>query len=434
MSEEGLLDRVPPHSEEAEMAVIGSAMIDREACTLLCGMLSRHDFYRGSHSKIWSVLRRLSEMGHHPDMILLMDWLKRLKHLDAIGGPAYLREISDAVPSSANCENYGRIVKEQALLRGVLSACAQGLEDVYRSDLEPAEVLFTALERLGELSHSKQEDTVELKTILRDIVDSYANKTFPKPMSTGLDELDSCLGGGLRKGEVTVIAGRPGMGKSSLAGAIAKNMADDGHKTLFVSLEMSGQSLAIRWLASALNVPMQVITMGTGVPEANVIAAAGELAAMDLSVSGAARVMEMKAVLMGAEVLVVDYLQLMDMPRSKDSMSDRIGEITRQLKRLAMTENVIVILLSQLNRDVEKRTDKRPMMADLRSSGNIEQDADNIALMYRSSYYDLSEAPDANGFVPVLLHIVKQRNGPTGAVESLRARLKTMTWETDDVY
>jgi replicative DNA helicase len=408
-------------------------MLDTGACTMLSSLLSRHDFYSTSHGLIWAVIRRLNEMGKRPDLVTVQAWLSRLKQLDAVGGPVYLREVMDEVPSSANCEYYAEIVREKAMLRKLVAASSQALEQVYDSALTADEIVFNALTAVSEVAEHKTEDVVELKDVLHKIADDYATQTFIKPLPTGLSELDYQLGGGLRKGEVTVFAGRPGMGKSSLVGDIIRRMAADGHKALVVSLEMSGRSLAVRWLAGVLNVPTQVVQLGHGIDEALVIAAAGELAQLDLSICGASRVMDIKAALMGAEIVVVDYLQLMDIPRGKDSMSDRIGEISCQLKRLAHREDIIILLVSQLNRKVEDRTDKRPMLADLRSSGNIEQDADNVCLLYRPRYYNKQTPIDAEGYEPVFLRIAKQRNGATESVDTLKANLKTQNWKTDEV-
>lgn len=425
-----LLDRVPPHSDEAEMAVIGACMLDNAACVLVAPLLSRHDFYSKANGTIWAVIRRLHEMGNQPDLLLVRDWLDRLKKLDVAGGPAYLREITDAVPTSANAEHYARIVKHDAMLRKLVAASVKTLEEVYDAALQPDEVLFNAVTRVSDVAERPRDRVVELKTVLHQIADDYEHKRFVPGIPCGLEELDVLLCGGFRRGEVTIIAGRPGMGKSSLVSAIARNLAMDGLKTLFVTLEMSERSLAVRWLAGELNVPTQAVRSGTGVPEEKLVAAASTLANMDMSLSGADRVLDIKAALMGAEVVVIDFLQLMETPRNKDSMSDRIGEITNQIKRLARTENIIVLLLSQLNRNVEQRSDKRPMLADLRSSGNIEQDADNVLFLYRPREYDQSLTRDEKGFEEVVLSVAKQRDGPTGVVKTLRANLQTHVWKT----
>ncbi len=425
------LYKLPPQNIEAEQSILGGILLDNSVINAALEVIGRDDFYNEAHRKIFSSVIEMTEKNEPVDIITLSDALKNRKMLDAVGGTAYLASLVDNVPSAANVANYAKIVKEKAILRGLIGSATQIINSCYETGTDVDEVLDQAEHSIFEISENKVRPSF---SELRDIVKSsfksieslYSRKELITGVPTGFDKLDD-LTSGLQNSDLIIVAGRPSMGKTAFALNIAQFAALEGQITVAVfSLEMSKEQLAFRLLASEARVDSQRLRKGflgeTDWPK--LTAAAGRLSDAKLYIddTAAITVLEMKAKSrrLKAEknlgLIVVDYIQLMrGTGGSRDSREQEISEISRSLKALAKELSVPVIALSQLNRQVESRTNRRPQMADLRESGAIEQDADVIAFIYRDEVYNKSEDNPDKGTAEII--VAKQRNGPTDTVK-----------------
>lgn len=424
------LHKLPPQNIEAEQSILGSILLENNAINSVLEILSPGDFYSEAHRKIFTVIIELSERNEPVDFITLSNALKSKNMLDSVGGQTYLASLVDNVPSAANVANYARIVKEKSILRGLITSATDIIGSCYETGSDVDDILDKAEHSIFEISENKVRPAFSpireiVKDSFRSIEDLYARKELITGVPTGFDKLDD-LTSGLQKSELIIIAGRPSMGKTAFALNIALNAAMEGQVPAAIfSLEMSKEQLAFRLLSSEARVDSQRLRKGflgeTDWPK--LTTAAGRLSDAPLYIddTAAITVLEMKAKSrrlkadVGLGLIVVDYIQLMRSGNNRDSREQEISEISRSLKALAKELNVPVVALSQLNRQVESRTNRRPQMADLRESGAIEQDADVIAFIYRDEVYNKSEENTEKGIAEII--IAKQRNGPTDTVK-----------------
>jgi replicative DNA helicase len=414
------LHRIPPQNLEAEQSILGGILLDNHALNPVLEVLDFKDFYSEAHRRIFRAIVELSDRNDPVDLITLSNLLKEKKQLDPVGGTAYLASLVDNVPSAANIAFHARIVKEKAILRGLIGTASADVD----------QVLDEAEHAIFEISERKIRPTfwpfkTVIKESIRTIEKLYERKELITGVPTGFEGIDT-LTSGLQKSDLIIVAGRPSMGKTAFALNIALNASTlSGIPVAVFSLEMSKEQLALRMLASEAKVDSQRIRKGllgeTDWPK--LIAAAGKLseALIFIDDTPALSVLEMKAKSRrlkaenGLGLVILDYLQLMKGGGSRDSREQEISEISRSLKALAKELAVPVIALSQLNRKVEDRTNRRPQMADLRESGAIEQDADVIAFIYRDEVYNRTDENPEKGIAEII--IGKQRNGPTGTVK-----------------
>lgn len=422
--------KIPPQNIEAEQSILGGILLENSAINSALEILSKNDFYSEAHRRIFSVIVELSERNEPVDIITLSNALKDKNMLDSVGGSAYIASLVDNVPSAANVANYAKIVKEKAILRGLISSATDIINSCYETGSDVDLVLDKAEHSIFEISENKVRPSFFpireiVKDSFRSIEDLFARKDLITGVPTGFEKIDD-LTSGLQKSELIIIAGRPSMGKTAFALNIAQYAALEGHTPAAIfSLEMSKEQLAFRLLASDAKVDSQRLRKGflgeTDWPK--LTTAAGRLSEAPIFIddTAAITVLEMKAKSrrlkadQGLGLIIVDYIQLMRSGSYRESREQEISEISRSLKALAKELNVPVVALSQLNRKVEDRTNRRPQMADLRESGAIEQDADVIAFIYRDEVYNKSDDNPEKGIAEII--IAKQRNGPTGTVK-----------------
>lgn len=427
------LDRTPPFSLEAEVAVLGAVLADPNAITDVMLAVRDIDFYREAHRRIYRAMIYCFEKGTTIDVLTLGDALKTTGEFDASGGWDQLSQLVDAVPSATNVEWHAGIVRDQARLRGLVEASAVTIRDVYdRGERTVSQVIDEAEARILTIaSHTSDRGFIRLKDSLWETL-AYLEAMQPgKPddvVSTGFRELDSIFAGGVRKGDLTIVAARPSMGKTALCLGIAAHVGiTDGRNVGVMSLEMSTEQLTTRLLGSLASVKSQPLRQGKLNPEehARIAAAAAHMNTANIfiddnpgqtitEVRAKARRLKSRE---GADLIIVDYLQLLEGSKPGQTRVNEIGEISRGLKRLARELDLPVIALSQLSRAVEGRPDKRPMLSDLRESGSLEQDADNVVFLYRPEYYMKPGRAQEKGLEGVAEVLVsKQRNGPVGSL------------------
>ncbi|MFA5323992.1 MAG: replicative DNA helicase [Smithella sp.] len=424
------LYKLPPQNIEAEQSVLGSILLENTAINRVLEVLSAGDFYSEAHRKIFNVIVELSERNEPVDLITLSNALKDKNILDSVGSATYLASLVDNVPSAANVANYAKIVKEKAILRGLITSATEIIDSCFETGSDVDNILDKAEHNIFEISENKvRQNFAPIRDIVKDsfksIEDLYSRQQLITGVPTGFEKLDD-LTAGLQKSELIIIAGRPSMGKTAFALNIALHAAMEAQTTAAIfSLEMSKEQLAFRLLSSEAKVDSQRLRKGflgeTDWPK--LTTAAGRLSDAPLFIDDtpAITVLEMKAKSRrlkadsGLGLIVVDYIQLMRSGNYRDSREQEISEISRSLKALAKELRVPVVALSQLNRKVEDRTNRRPQMADLRESGAIEQDADVIAFIYRDEVYNKSDDNIDKGIAEII--IAKQRNGPTDTVK-----------------
>ena len=421
------LHKLPPQNIEAEQSVLGGILLENHSLNAALEVVNSGDFYTESHRKIFAAILELDDKGEPSDLITLSNILKEKKQLDHVGGMAYLASLVDNVPSAANIAHYAKIVKEKAILRRLIGTATDILSRSYDAGADVNNVLDEAEHAIFEISENKIRPAFfPIKDLIKDsfktIERLYEKKELVTGVPTGFEKIDD-LTSGLQKSDLIIIAGRPSMGKTAFALNIARFAAvEAGIPVAVFSLEMAREQLAIRMLSSEARVDSQRIRRGflgeTDWPK--LTTAAGRLSEAPIFIDDtpAITVLEMKAKArrltaeVGLGLIVLDYLQLMRSGGGKDSREQEISEISRSLKALAKELNVPVVALSQLNRRVEDRPNRRPQMSDLRESGAIEQDADLIAFLYRDEIYNRSEDNPEKGIAEII--IGKQRNGPTG--------------------
>ena len=426
-SPEDALRKVPPQNLDAEESVLGGILLDTNALDRVIEVMGVEDFYRESHRKIFRAMLNLSDKREPIDLITLTDSLRGRGELQDIGGATYLAELVDRVPSAANIVNYARIVREKAVMRSLISVsneiserCYGGQDDI-ETFLDDAErLIFDVSEKRIRPAFYKVGDMI-MDTI-KTVEQLYERKELVTGVPTGFLDLDR-ITAGLQPADLVIIASRPSMGKTALVLNIAQHVALQHNMGVGVySLEMSREQLVLRMLCSEARVDNTKVRTGyLGERDFPRLAmAAGRLAEAPIFIDDtpAQNVLEMRAksrrLKREADVglIIVDYLQLMRGLTAQENRTQELSEISRSLKALAKDLNVPIIALSQLNRQVEQRADKRPVMSDIRESGSIEQDADVIMFIYRDEMYNAESQHE--GTAEVI--ISKQRNGPTGTV------------------
>jgi len=443
------LHKVPPQNLEAEQSILGGILLDNGAVNHVIEVLDVDDFYSESHRKIFTAIIELSEKNEPSDLVTLANILRDKNQLEALGGEAYLASLVDSVPSAANIAYYSKIVKEKSTLRRLIGAATEILNDSYNSATDIDSVLDEAEHAIFDISQNKIKPSFfPIREIVKDsfktIERLFEQKALITGISTGFKRIDE-LTSGLQKSDLIIVAGRPSMGKTALALNIADYAAIVNSVPVAVfSLEMSKEQLAFRMLSSEGRVDSQKLRKGwlgeTDWPK--LTTAAGKLSEAPIFIDDtpAISVLEMKAKARrlkaekGLGLIVLDYLQLMKGRDASAPREQEISEISRSLKALAKELEVPVMALSQLNRQVEARADRRPQLADLRESGAIEQDADVILFIYRDEVYNKSEDNPERGFAEVI--IGKQRNGPTGMArivfQEKYTRFENPAWGPED--
>lgn len=421
------LAKVPPQALEAEQSVLGCILIENESLDRVMEVLTVEDFYRESHRKIYQAMIELSLKGEPVDLLTLSDFLKNRGDLEEVGGSHYLAQLADAVPTAAHVQSYTRLVRDKAVLRGLVYAATAIVTEGYEGSAEVDQLLDKAEQSIFAISDRRfRPSYFPIKEIIKEnfkIIDNlYSRKGAFSGVPTGLEKFDE-LTGGLQSAELVVIAGRPSMGKSALALNIAEHAAvNEKIPVAIFSLEMSKEQVGMRLLCAKAHVNNHQLRKGIA-PRSDfprLSTAAGILAEAPIFVDDTPvlSILELraKARRLRSEqqvgLVVLDYLQLLKAGRQTDTREQEISEITRSLKALAKELNIPVIALSQLNRMVEQRKDKRPILADLRESGAIEQDADLIAFIYRDEVYNPDPHNPKRGRAEI--SIGKQRNGPAG--------------------
>ncbi len=425
--------RVPPHSLEAEQAVLGGLMLAPKAWDRVADRISEDDFYRKDNRLIFRAIAQLAERNQPFDAITLGEWFDHQELADEIGGTATLIDLANNTPSAANITAYADIVRDRAVLRQLIDAGTEIAGNGYRTEGRTTqEILEDAEQRVFQIAEAGARGRagfVDMRNAAREAMrilhERYEHRGELTGLSTGFTDLDEKTAG-LQKSDLVILAGRPSMGKTALAVNIAEAAVLRGKKTVGIfSMEMSSSQLMFRLVSSLGRINQQALRSGDLAEEdwPRVTSAITMLSESKLYIDDtpALSPVELRSRARrlhrdsddGLGLIVIDYLQLMQVPGSKENRATEISEISRSLKALAKELDVPVICLSQLNRALEQRNDKRPMMSDLRESGAIEQDADLIMFIYRDEYYHEDSAD--KGLAEVI--IGKQRNGPTGTIK-----------------
>lgn len=423
--------KIPPHSIDAEQSVLGGLMLDNQAWDRVSDLVSSVDFYRADHRNIFTAISNLANNSKPIDVITVMEALKERKLLDEAGGEVYLFELAKNTPSAANIVAYANIVRERSVLRQLISSAGEIADSAFNPDgRDVLELLDNAERKIFEIAEQGGHTAgpSDIKSLLTKAVERIDLLYHSDSAITGIptcftdfDEMTS----GLQKSDLIIVAGRPSMGKTSFAMNIAENAALKTKKPVLIfSMEMPGDALAMRMMSSLGRIDQHRLRTGK-LDEADwprVTSAVSMLSEIKMFIddtpalspsdlrSRARRVAREQGEL---GLIVVDYLQLMQVPGAKENRTAEISEISRSLKSIARELNVPLIALSQLNRSLEQRSDRRPIMSDLRDSGAIEQDADVIVFIYRDEVYN-EDSPD-KGVAEII--IGKQRNGPIGKVK-----------------
>lgn len=436
--------RIPPHSIEAEQSVLGGLLLDNTAWDRISDILGEQDFYRADHRLIFRHIGELIEGGKPADVLTVAESLERSGKLAEIGGNAYLASLVTATPSAANIRRYAEIVRERAIMRNLAAVGTEIAESAYNPAGRDAKTLVDEAEsrvfRIAEAGAKSRQGFVKIdrpltETVERiDLLYSREDKSEVIGLATGFLDLDR-MTSGLQGGDLVIIAGRPSMGKTSLAMNIAEHAALELKKAVAVfSMEMSAPQLAMRMIGSVGRVDQHELRTGTFKEEdwSRLVDAVGRLNEAQIYIDDTAglNALEVRARARrlhrqcgGLALIVVDYLQLMSASGREENRATEIAEISRSLKGLAKELHVPVVVLSQLSRAPESRSDHRPQLSDLRESGALEQDADVVILIYRDDMYNRDpNNPDAG--VAELI-VAKQRNGPTGTVRLAFLREQT---------
>jgi len=422
--------RIPPHSVEAEQAILGGLMLDNTAWDKVIDVVGENDFYRPEHRIIFRVLTNLSRRHQPFDVITLASELKNLSELENSGGEVYLFELARNIPSVANITAYAEIVRERSILRQLIEICSNIADDAFNPDNRSSkEILDKAESNIFKIAEqrSRGPGLVDIASLLSKaterIDDLYHSDTQITGLPTGFADLDD-MTSGLQRGDLVIVAGRPSMGKTTLAINIAEFAAIEIKKPVIVfSMEMPGEALAMRMLSSLGRINQHKVRTGKLADEdwPRITSAVSMLSEAQLfiddspSLSPAELLARSRRFIRSngeVALIVIDYLQLMQIPGFREGRVAEITEISRSLKALAKELKVPVLALSQLNRSLEQRSDRRPVMSDLRESGAIEQDADLIVFIYRDEVYN--EKSQAKGIAEII--IAKHRNGPIGKV------------------
>lgn len=422
--------KIPPQNIEAEKSVLGSMLIDEGAIGLALEILDEAWFYEDAHRKIYSAILDLYNNRKNVDLITLSDKLRSDSQLDMVGGVHYLSSLIDMVPTSANVEHYAHIVKEKGILRQLIQNATQIVHNCYEPQGAVDQVVDEAERMIFEIADIKHKSqTTNIKDLVHRAIENIDSLYKRKQSITGLATYFTDFNrytSGLQPSDLIIVAGRPSMGKSAFAAAIAEHVAIELKKPIaFFSLEMSKEQLVQRMLCSQARVDAQKVRSGflAASDWPQLTAAAGKISNAPIYIDDtpAISALELRAKARrfksqyDIQLIVLDYIQLMrgTSSKSSDNRQQEISEISRSIKALARELNIPIIALSQLSRAVESRQDHRPQLSDLRESGAIEQDADVVILLMREEYYNPTE--ENRGITEVI--IAKQRNGPVGNIK-----------------
>jgi replicative DNA helicase len=428
--------KVPPHSIEAEQSLLGALLLDNQAFDRVADLVTGEDFYRDDHRRLWRHIARLIEAGRPADVVTVSESVEASEDKDKTGGPAYLGALAQNTPSALNIRRYAELVRERAVQRR-LAQVATGIaeEALNPGGKEVGQLLDEAESRIFQIAESgarRDQGLLEIKPVLAKVFERIDhlyhrdNQSDVTGVPTGYTRIDQ-MTSGLQSGDLVIIAARPSMGKTALALNIAEHVAvDNGLPVAIFSMEMSSTQLAMRMLGSIARVDQHKMRTGRlndkewgDLSDAMAklhetplfIDEGGALTALEVR----ARARRLKRQYSKLGLIVIDYLQLMAATSQGENRATEISEISRSLKAMAKELDVPVVALSQLNRAVDQRPDRRPVMSDLRESGAIEQDADVIMFIYREVVYKPDLPEDQRGLAEVI--IGKQRNGPIGTIK-----------------
>lgn len=422
-------DKSYPHNIEAEAAVLGALLIDAEAIYRVLPFLRAEDFYLKKHQRIYEAIVAIHERREPPDLLTLATELEQREHLAEVGGPAYLAQLVNAVPSAINVESYGRIVEQAAVRRRLLDAASSIAQLAYKEDLPIEQVVDRAEQVIFGVSEKRV--TRDLQPI-QEVLESYyehidnlaAHRGEPMGVPTGFTDLDKILGG-FQRSDLVILAARPGVGKTSLMLGFALRAAERKRTVGIFSLEMSAEQIVQRMVSAYSRIDAQRLRLGEieddeWVRFSDAVARLSELpiyiddtpAASPLQVRTKCRRLQSER---GLDLVIVDYLQLMSADLRTENRVQEVSYISRMLKALARELDVPVIAASQLSRAVEQRADKRPVLSDLRESGSLEQDADVVMFIYREDPSNAEALPPEKANLAEII-VAKHRSGPTGTV------------------
>ena len=422
------VDKVPPSSEEAEKSTLGSMLLDREAIPTAVESLEPEDFYWQKHAIIYNAICQLFDQGDPVDLVTLSEKLREEDKLEEVGGASYITSVVNSVPTAANIKHYAEIVEEKSILRNLIKTSNQISKLGYKDEGEVDDLLDQAESLIFEVSEKRSvKEFSGIKDVLMDTFDDleelHENQEDVTGVPTGFRDLDK-MTSGFQESDLIIIAARPSMGKTALALNIGQYAAvEEDTSVAIFSLEMSKSQLVQRMLCSEAQVNSHRLRTGQlrDTDWRRLSQAAGRLGESNIFIDDTPgiTVMEMRAKARrikaehGLDLILIDYLQLMQGSGGSESRQQEVSKISRSLKGLGRELNVPVVSLSQLSRAVEQRNDKRPQLSDLRASGSIEQDADVVAFIYRDEYYN----PDTEKKGITEIIVGKQRNGPVGTVE-----------------
>jgi replicative DNA helicase len=428
--------KVPPHSIEAEQSLLGALLLDNQAFDRVADLVTGEDFYRDDHRRIWRHIAKLIEAGKPADVVTVSESVEASEDKDKTGGPAYLGALAQNTPSALNIRRYAELVRERAVQRRLAQVATGIAEEALNSGgKDVGQLLDEAESKIFQIAESgarRNEGLLEIRPVLARVfekIDHLYHRDNPSDVTgvpTGFVDLDR-MTAGLQPGDLVIVAGRPSMGKTALALNIAEHVAvDNGLPVAIFSMEMSSTQLAMRMLGSIARVDQHKMRTGrlndkewSDLSEAMgklhetpiYIDEGGALTALEVR----ARARRLKRQYSKLGLIVIDYLQLMAASSQGENRATEISEISRSLKAMAKELDVPVVALSQLNRAVDQRPDRRPVMSDLRESGAIEQDADVIMFVYREVVYKPDLPEEQRGIAELV--VGKQRNGPIGTVK-----------------
>ena len=424
----GDITRIPPHSVESEQSILGSILLDKDAIITVAETITPSDFYKDAHRVIYESMMALNNKNEPIDMVTLTDELRKRGYLDDIGGVTYLTSLSTIVPTTSNVKYYADIIKEKSVLRQLIKASNDIINLGYGSGESAENVLDFAEKKIFDISQERTNDDFKpINQVLMDTYDMiesiYSNKSDVTGVTTGFKDLNKKING-LQRTDLILVAARPAMGKTAFALNLVQNAAIKGNASVAVfSLEMSKEQLAQRMIAAQSNVELKKMKTGTlnDADWPRIISAMAVMSDAKIFIDDTPgiKINELRSkcrklkMEQGLDLVMIDYLQLMESDSKNESRQQEISKISRSLKILAKELDCPVVALSQLSRAPEQRADHRPVLSDLRESGAIEQDADIVMFLYRDEYYHSdSEKKDLAEVI-----IAKNRHGETGSVE-----------------
>ena len=428
-----MVERIPPHDVEAEKSVLGALLISEEALSQVIDIVKPSHFYKKEHQEIFSAVVSLFQQNANIDILTVCDELKQKKALELVGGRAYIAMLTEGVPVVSNAKDYAKIVSEKARLRKLIEAAKAIEEKAYDGEDKTDEILDFAESRIFSIAQEGQTKNYESigEVVVRNIAKIEEAQKMEGEVTgtpTGFIELDKLLSG-FHPSDLVIVAARPGMGKTAFALNIAEQTAERGKSVLIFSLEMSNEQLGQRMLAMHSRVEMEKIKKGQieeddwdRIGETNDSFANMKIAIDDtpgisiLEIKNKCRRLKAEK---GLDLVIIDYLQLMSIKGKVENRQQEISTLSRSIKLLAKEIDCTVMLLSQLSRAPEQRSDHTPLLSDLRESGSIEQDADIVMFLYREDYYSKLSGTETDsnkkGICDVI--VAKHRNGPTDTIE-----------------